>query len=837
MKSLFLSAAALFSSAFRCTGACFADGKALAFAAGLLVATLPAGAAGQTNLGEVNIGSSATAAVTVTIPGTATLGSIAVVTQGAANLDFTNAGGGSCTVGASYSADTCMVQVTFTPKFAGERQGAVVLADASNNVIGTAYLQGMGQGPQIAYSVAPSPPTSPAALPATLLGSATAVAVDDKGDVYIGDSGTGSGTARVLKETLVARSYTQSIVASNFYQPTGIATDGAGNVYVLDAGNGTLNSSTNAVYKETLCNGEYTQTVIEGVAPTTAFAVDGMGNIYYSGWAHTTAAGIYVATIQPDGSYALDTGPLPFPGQSSLVNNLDCGVASSAGTGNYDMNFTVDGNGVAYFNAYVECSSVYTQPSSYYFVFEYSSGITQPPAAIQSGEIAYATSEYLPILPPILVDGHGDLFTWLENTSVPWIAEEVPTATGYTGGSLAINLEGLYPYGVAVGAGGDVYVMGSVGQYSGAIGVYKLDYADAPTLTFQPTSEGVASGDSPRVVTVANIGNATLTFSGVSYPTDFPENSAYNNACASNTVLAAESFCLLPINFIPVTPLGGNQTLQLTESVTLNNNAANSPQSLVVAGLETLPPTATPAASPAAGTYTAAQSVTLTDNIAGAAIYYTIDGSMPTTSSSKYTGAIAVSVTETIQAIAMAAGYANSVIFSATYTINLPADFSVGIAPAALTISSAQAGTATLSVTPQGGFASAVSFSCSGLPSGATCSFSPATVTPSGGVASTTLTVSTSSAVSAVSRWPGALFPTATLAIAVCCLSWRKHRRVQLTLTLALGVFGLGLLGLGLLAGCGGGGSMTSQSTPSTVTVTGTAGSLQHNTTFSLTVQ
>jgi sugar lactone lactonase YvrE len=82
---------------------------------------------------------------------------------------------------------------------------------------------------------------------------------------------------------------------------------------------------------------------------------------------------------------------------------------------------------------------------------------------------------------------------------------------------------------------------------------------------------------------------------------------------------------------------------------------------------------ATPVFSIVAGTYTAAQTVTITDSTSGATIYYTTDGTTPTIASTLYTGPVTVSSTETINAIAAATGYTSSAVASATYTINLPA--------------------------------------------------------------------------------------------------------------------------------------------------------------------
>jgi hypothetical protein len=80
---------------------------------------------------------------------------------------------------------------------------------------------------------------------------------------------------------------------------------------------------------------------------------------------------------------------------------------------------------------------------------------------------------------------------------------------------------------------------------------------------------------------------------------------------------------------------------------------------------------ATPTFSVAAGTYSSTQSVQITDATAGATIYYTTNGSTPTaTSGTKYTGAISVSTSETINAVAVETGYTSSTMASAAYTIN-----------------------------------------------------------------------------------------------------------------------------------------------------------------------
>ena len=79
------------------------------------------------------------------------------------------------------------------------------------------------------------------------------------------------------------------------------------------------------------------------------------------------------------------------------------------------------------------------------------------------------------------------------------------------------------------------------------------------------------------------------------------------------------------------------------------------------------PTCATPTFSPAAGTYTQAQNVSISCATEGATIYYTTNGDTPTTNSAVYTEAISVSSNMTIKAMATAEGYDNSAVATAEY--------------------------------------------------------------------------------------------------------------------------------------------------------------------------
>ena len=77
-----------------------------------------------------------------------------------------------------------------------------------------------------------------------------------------------------------------------------------------------------------------------------------------------------------------------------------------------------------------------------------------------------------------------------------------------------------------------------------------------------------------------------------------------------------------------------------------------------------------PVITPATGTYTTAQTVTITEPTEGAAIYYTTDGTVPSkTNGTLYTGTFTVSATKTVKAIAYKTGMTDSDVTTSVITI------------------------------------------------------------------------------------------------------------------------------------------------------------------------
>jgi len=164
----------------------------------------------------------------------------------------------------------------------------------------------------------------------------------------------------------------------------------------------------------------------------------------------------------------------------------------------------------------------------------------------------------------------------------------------------------------------------------------------APTPTFSP-NPGTYS--TPQTVTISDSMNGTTIYYTMdgSLPTIY--SPVYSAPIPISTTTTFRAMAAYP--GIPLSPVA---------SATYSIN------------LPTAPP---PAFSPLPSTYSAPQSVRLS-NTASLPMYYTTDGSTPTTNSTPYAAPISVSMNTTIKAISAAYGYLNSPVSTGTYLIQAP---------------------------------------------------------------------------------------------------------------------------------------------------------------------
>jgi CSLREA domain-containing protein len=259
-----------------------------------------------------------------------------------------------------------------------------------------------------------------------------------------------------------------------------------------------------------------------------------------------------------------------------------------------------------------------------------------------------------------------------------------------------------------------------------------------------------------------------------------------------------------------------------------------------------LPQVAAPHFSIGTGTYSSAQTITLTDATAGATIYYTTDGSTPTANSNLADGPITVSSTETITAIAITGGDTNSEVVWATYTINPAApDFAISATNASATLLQGSPAVFNLAVTPLNStaFSASLTLAATGLPTGATAVFSPASI--ASGAGSTPVTMTIQAPKSAAMNQPaggsivGKLTPF-SLALFLLPIVGRLRKagkRFSRMVTVLLLLFA-GAVAMTGLSGCGSTNGFFGQMPKAyTVTITGSMGTVSHSTTTILIVQ
>jgi sugar lactone lactonase YvrE len=496
--------------------------------------------------------------------------SIVVSNQSSTGLDFAPSGNPNNTCDTpSYNGWFCYVPVKFMPQLLGLRSGVVTVTDSSTPpVVVTAQITGTGVAPQASFLPENQVAIASHASPFGLL-NPEGVAVDGSGNVYIADTGNG----RVLKETLSAGSYTQTVIpykgAINASGPAGVAVNTSGNVYIADPNNG--------IYKETLASGAYTQTLISS-ALASEVAVDSSGNIYFA-----VGPNVYKETLNA-GSYMLST-----IGTDALLDSL--GVA-------------VDGGG----NIYV------TDVGSSHRVVKWThSGTSYIESTIVSG-LGYPWG--------VAVDGNGNVYV---GDQAGHAYKLTPSGSSYS--QSTITTSNVVPYGIAVDGSGNVYIADSINNKVNEIGP-----AVAPTLSFASTAVGSTSSDSPQIVTVQNSGTGTLIFptptsgNNPSITSNFSLGSLTTcpvlSASSSPGTLAAGASCVYSVSFSPTTtgPISGSLVLTdnslnatnpyAVQSITLNGTATGQAQVPVA----TLSATSLTFASQTDGTTSSAQTLTLTNS-------------------------------------------------------------------------------------------------------------------------------------------------------------------------------------------------------------------------------
>ncbi|HEX6494288.1 MAG TPA: TIGR03118 family protein [Acidobacteriaceae bacterium] len=178
-------------------------------------------------------------------------------------------------------------------------------------------------------------------------------------------------------------------------------------------------------------------------------------------------------------------------------------------------------------------------------------------------------------------------------------------------------------------------------------------------------------------------------------------------------------------------------------------------------------------------------------------------------------------------------------------------DFAITAPTANVSVNGGQTATVAVSLTGTNGFSGAVALACTGLPTGASCSFNPASVTLSGTTAANvTVAIATAtptpanpysaSRESASLRTRGVIF-AGMLPLGLLGLFGFRKRLTRVRGALLLLV--LSVLTIGGVAGCGGmkstaPGTTTTSPTPlvSQVTINATSGSLTHSVVVSLTI-
>jgi large repetitive protein len=612
----------------------------------------------------------ATETLTFTFTTGVTIGTPVVMTQGAPNLDFTDAGTGTCTTtnGNTYlQGDTCTVDVKFTPMRPGMRLGAVQLISSGGAIIATANVYGLGIGPLVTF---------PSNTIVSTIGSGffnpTSVAVDASGDVFVADA-TSNEVNEIFagSSTVVMVSKGSSNPHGGFNNPSGLAVDGGGNVLVADRNNKAVEeivAGTGTAASGTVNSNSTVNTVGSGFIDPAGVAVDEVGNVFVA------------------------------DGLGNKVREIIAGTGGAA-SGKVNSSSTV----ITLGNGFTDPGGVAVDASGNVFVADYTNNAVKEIAAgtggaasgtVNSSSTVNTVGSRIGHPAGVAVDASGNVFVAdYGNAALEIVAGTGGAAIGTVNSSSTVKTLAsgfTNTTGVAVDASGNVFVADyGTGTYNAALGsVTEIDLSDALSLTFASTLDG-ATGTA-QTVTMANTGNAPLTFpipttgSDPSVANYFTLNSSGGTACPqlttgsqSTATLAQNATCTLAISFAPTNPASGtiNGSLILTDN---NLNAAAATQNISLNGSSTLPaPTATQAIAETTQSVNQATNFTPVTGSGGTGtLTYSVSPTIPAgLSFSSATGAI----TGTPSALSSATTYtvtvkdADSLAATATFSLTVNA--------------------------------------------------------------------------------------------------------------------------------------------------------------------
>jgi sugar lactone lactonase YvrE len=636
------------------------------------------------------------------------------------------------------------------------------------------------------------------------------LALDSSGNLYIADD----NNARVREvnpagiiSTFAGTGYGGyngdgiPATSAELYAPDRVATDSTGNVYISEYGNNRIRKvNTSGIISTVAGTGKAGFSGDGGLATSAEIntprgvTVDESGNLYIS-----DADNNRIRKVQ----YQTDS-PLFSPGAGTYTSAQVVTITdANAGVTIY---YTTDGT------TPTTSSTEYTKP----ITVSSSETLTAIATASQYSNSAAASATYVINITPAsitLVSGSGQTGAYGSAFANPLVA-------------IVKDVNGNPVSGAVVNFSGSGLSFSSATATTGSNGEASVNATAiaSGSLTASASTSGI-TGAANFLLTATQVAlTVTATNANVAFNQPIPaltfavtgfvngDTSSVLSGAPAETTAATQGSAVgtYPITITQGTLSAANYTFSFANGT------------LTITSLGTA---ATPTFSPAAGTYTSVQSVTINDLTSGAVVYFTTNGSTPSASSTQFSTAVSVGTSETIEAIAVAPGYSNSAVATAAYTINLRAPtFSLTSSPSSATINSGQSATITLTVTPANGFTQTVSFACAGLPSGYGCSFDPSTVTPSGAAVTSTMTIASNTSASTPRSLP---WQTVGAGLSLALLLWpfgRCKNRFRLAMLLLAGAFAL--------AGCGG--STTSQRY--TVSVTASGGGNTQTSTVNLTV-